>query len=220
MASKAASKRIADIPLARVQLLSDFIFASAMTIMVLNFDMPSDFDISSEDDLLKYFAEQREALLTYAISFLLVFIYWMKHLEHFSYITKTSSGHVWLQAFFLMSLMIVPVTNTVYSTFPDHPRAGTAYCVTVIMVGLFSYLSWRYATKEHRLVDPDMDQALINDLRHETLVEPIAASIAILAIWFVTPALIEPIFLALPVLYAVRKKLRSRRARASEVSTT
>ena len=103
MAVNTPAKRAVEIPLKRVQLLADLIFATSMTIMVLNFDMPTDAEIDTEADLLNYFRNQCEALLTYAISFLLVFIYWMKHLEHFSYIKETSSGHVWLQAFFSCS---------------------------------------------------------------------------------------------------------------------
>ncbi len=207
-----SEKRVVAIPLTRVQFLADVIFATSMTIMVLNFDLPGDNEIGSESDLLKYFADQRDALLTYVISFLLVFIYWMKHLEHFSHIKETSSGHVWLQAGFLMFLMIIPVGNNLYSTWPENPRAATFYCFVVLMVGLFSFLSWRYATKDHRLVDDDLDEELIKDLKRETLVEPAAALIAILAIWFVNPDLVEPIFLLLPILYAFRAKFRRKKS--------
>jgi uncharacterized membrane protein len=211
MSNSSPKDRRTDLPLERVQLLADIIFASSMTIMVLNFDLPTDTEIQSEAELMAYLAGQGEALLTYAVSFLLVFIYWMKHLEHFSYLKKTSPGHVWLQAFFLMFLMVIPVMNAIYSTFPDEPRAASLYCGTVVMVGLFSFLSWRYATNDHRLVADDLDANLINDVKLETLVEPAAAFLAILAVWFVTPVLVEPIFLALPILYAVRKKFRRRK---------
>ncbi|MFC2086048.1 TMEM175 family protein, partial [Bacteroidota bacterium] len=187
--TRASQKRAVAIPLSRVQFLADMIFATSMTIMVLNFDMPSDQEISTESDLLNFFASQRDALLTYIISFLLVFIYWMKHLEHFSHIKDTSSGHVWLQAGFLMFLMVIPVGNNLYSTWPEHPRAATFYCFIVLMVGVFSFLSWRYATKDHRLVEDDLDEGLINDIKWETLVEPAAALVAIFAIWFVNPDL-------------------------------
>lgn len=214
MEKKEESRHSPDIPLGRVRLLADIIFATSMTIMVFNFDLPNDTEISSESDLLAFFRDQREALLTYIVSFLLVFIYWMKHLEHFSYIKKTSSNHVWLQGFFLMFVMTIPVVNTLYSTFPDHPRAASAYCGAVVMVGLFSLWSWRYATKEHRLVDSDLDAGLIDDVGHEALVEPIAALIAIVGIWTISPAVVGPVFLLLPILYAVRKKLRRRRQAA------
>ena len=52
------------------------------------------------------------------------------------------------------------------------------------MVGVFSFLSWRYATQNHRLVEPDLDEDLIADIKYESLIEPTAAFIAILAIWF------------------------------------
>ena len=44
------------------------------------------------------------------------------------------------------------------------------------------------------------------------LVEPTAALVAIFAIWFINPDLVEPIFLLLPILYAVRTKFRQRKA--------
>lgn len=197
------------LPLHRVQILADLIFASAMTIMVLNFELPDPDTIAAEEKLLDYFRDQRLILMNYMVSFLLIVVYWMKHLEHFSYLQGTTLGHIWLQVFLLMFLMVLPLSNTLYGAFSDRPGVQIAYCANVLMVGLFSHLSWRYATKDHRLVDKDLNPRLIADLRGESMVEPTAALLAIGAV-FVSPFLVDSIFLLVPIIYGLQKKFKKR----------
>ena len=59
--TRASNKRAVAIPLTRVQFLADMIFATSMTVMVLNFDMPGDSEINSESDLLGYNVYRSEA---------------------------------------------------------------------------------------------------------------------------------------------------------------
>lgn len=56
----------------RLDALTDGVFAFAMTLLVLNLEIPEDIEITSGADLLRVFGERLDALLAYAISFFML----------------------------------------------------------------------------------------------------------------------------------------------------
>ena len=139
-------------------------------------------------------------------------MYWLKHVEHFSYYRRTDQKHLWLQLVFLMFLVLIPFTNSFSSAFPDNTATQVLYSANMIGVGLASFFAWTYATRNHHLVDDDLDADLIHSLRIQALSEPLVACIAIAAA-FVAPQLWEMTFLLVPLLFALRKKVWRRRSK-------
>jgi hypothetical protein len=58
-------------------------------------------------------------------------------------------------------------------------------------------------------VDPDLDPTLIGSIRAEALVEPVVAVVSI-GCAFISSTLWELSFLLVPLMFALRKKLRQR----------
>lgn len=77
---------------------------------------------------------------------------------------------------------------------------------------MLSFLTWRYATRGHRLVDPDLDEQRIAHVGHEALVEPAVALLSI-PIALLSAAVGEATFLLIPVIFAVQKRRQKRRAK-------
>lgn len=194
------------VPIVRVQILADVIFAASMVFMASAFDLPDTEVVTSPRELTNFLQDQLPVVVIYVISFVLVAVYWMKHLEHFSYLKKTNIGHLWLQILFLAMVVIIPYSNGLSSAIPDSFAFQTFYSINMFLVGLFALLSWMYATKNHRLVEPDLDPATIRHLRNEAMVEPAIALISILAARF-HPVLWEITLLLIPVSFFAQKKL-------------
>jgi uncharacterized membrane protein len=205
-----------EIPLTRVQILCDVIFASSMTIMVFSFDRPDLDGVTTAEDVTALVIKQLPVLVIYMISFVLIAIYWLKHLEHFSHIESTNTTHLWLQLAFLAAVAVIPFSNSFMGAYPNVYAVQVFYGLNLVLVGLFSFLSWKYATHNHRLVDPDLDDATIKRLGRDSLTEPCVALLA-LAVSAVEPRLWEVMFTLVPLLYVAQNRFRAwRRKRKGE----
>ena len=192
----------------RLQILTDGIFVLAMTLMVLQFDVPELNKQMTNLEIQNFLFAQFPALGIYVISFILIAFYWVAHLEQFQYYKRTDQPHIWLQLLSLMFLVIIPYSNDLSTLYTLNFPVQLFYSLNLFFVGIFSYLSWSYATHNHRLVEPNLDQGFIDSLKKKTLVEP---SVSLLAI---IPALINPsfwelTFLLIPLIYIYLEKSNS-----------
>jgi hypothetical protein len=77
------------------------------------------------------------------------------------------------------------------------------YCANLIVVGLVLYLHWWYATRNHRLVDADLDSHVVRLATTRILMAPVIYVVAI-GVSFVPSvgtALSIGIYVLVPVLY-------------------
>lgn len=51
---------------------------------------------------------------------MVVAVYWIKHLEHFSTVIVVNQTFIWLQLVFLEFIMLIPFWNTYITHFPDN----------------------------------------------------------------------------------------------------
>ena len=68
----------------RLRFMADIIFATAMTIMILNIEIPEFGHITDTSELATFLLQQLSNMWVFFIAFFVVAVYWMKHLEHFS----------------------------------------------------------------------------------------------------------------------------------------
>ena len=92
--------------LSRLITLSDFIFASTMTVMVLTIDIPEPGKLESYETVKTFLLKQLEHLAVYIVSFVLISIYWLRHVEHFGFYRETCTPHMWRQLGFLASVVV------------------------------------------------------------------------------------------------------------------
>jgi uncharacterized membrane protein len=204
--SSTKDKDIVTMPINRLAIISDVIFAMAMTSMIFAIDLPTAEDVSTTEELLIYFENTPPGTIIYLLSFLLVAVYWFKHLERFKYYKNTNSTHLWIEIGFLAFLMLVPLMNTWTMVLPGNPVPMTAYSLMMFLVGFFAFLSWNYATRKRELVSEDLSRETIRFVKHESLVEPIIALVSIAMAW------IQPIFwditlFSIPVFFILQKRI-------------
>lgn len=194
-------------PITRLTLLSDMIFALSMTSMIFFLDFPDKGTIHSGKDLMDYYISRNSdsGVYNFLISFILVAIYWFKHTERFRYYKSTNQNHMYLEVFFLACLVLVPVANTLLANYPEIINVQAFYGLVIFFLGIFAHFSWQYATYHHRLIDGDLDRKVILFIRHETLVEPAVALLAIIMA-FIYPPLWDITLLLIPVAFILQKK--------------
>lgn len=199
-------KDIVTMPINRLAILSDVIFALAMTSMLFAIDLPTSEDVSNTEELLIYLQNRPPGTVIYLLSFLLVAVYWFKHLERFKYYKSTNSTHQWIEIGFLAFLMLVPLMNTWTIVLPGQPIPLTAYSLMMFMVGFLAFLSWNYATRKKELVSEDLSSSTIRNVKHESLVEPIIALVSIVLAW-IKPVLWDICLFMIPLAFILQKRI-------------
>lgn len=200
-----AQAAVVNVPIKRLTLLSDIIFATAMVMMVFSFEIPSKDEIETGQHVVDFFKDRLSVLLIYITSFILTAIYWLKHLERFKYYIATDTSHLWLEIFYLMMLALIPLANALSTSVPNILVIEVFYSLVMFFLGIFAFFSWRYASKNRRLIGNELSEEKITLIRHECLVEPIIAVLAIF-VAFIYSELWEATLLLSPVVHVIQKK--------------
>lgn len=190
----------------RLRFLVDLLFSATMTIMILGLEIPDLEQNLEKEQILDFAAAQLPKMGIYMITFVMISIYWLKHLEHFGNIMVVNTTFIWLELLFLLFLVILPFWNGYMTVFPEIYQFKILYSSNVFFVGIFSWLSLRYATHNHRLVNPELPNATILTLKKQAITEPTLAIIAIFA-GLIKPFLWDLTFLSVPVFFALRKRI-------------
>lgn len=191
----------------RLRFLADIVFATAMTIMILNLEIPDIGHITDTKELSRFMLKQLSNMGGFFIAFVTVAVYWMKHLEHFGVTLKVNQPFIWFQLLFLALIMLVPFWNAYVTNFPENVAIKVFFSLNLVLIGLFSYLSFNYAAHpDHRLIVDTVSEESIQLTKKQILTEP---AIAILAagVVFIHPTLWDIAFILIPVLFTLRKKL-------------
>ncbi len=191
----------------RLRFLADIIFATAMTIMILNIEIPEFGHITDTKELAAFLGKQLNSMWVFFIAFVVIAVYWMKHLEHFSAILIVNQTFIWFQLLFLASIMLIPFWNTYIERFPENVAIRVLLSINMVLVGGFSYLSLNYAANpKHRLLHDSIPDKTIREAKRQILTEPLIAILAA-GLAYINPVWWDVAFILVPVLFMARKKL-------------
>ncbi len=159
----------------RLIFFSDAVFAIAITLLVLEIRLPSSDGIISDSQMLPVLVGMWHKFLAYVISFLVIGVFWMGHHRKFRYIIRYGSTLLFLNLLMLMGIAFLPFPSSVISEYP-YRTVTIFYAFILMLTSLFSVVIWWYASRNNRLIDPDLDQKQ----RRRQLINPIATSIIFL----------------------------------------
>ena len=130
---------------ARLPALSDGVVAIAITLLAFDLPVPAlppDADLST---LAAALGAVWQDLFGYALSFLVIGLYWVLHRRVFLHLDRHDRGVVWLNLCFLLLVAFVPYATTVFARYPS--GAGvTFYALVLALTGLTLTALWVYAS--------------------------------------------------------------------------
>ena len=172
----------------RVEALSDGVFAIVMTLLVLEIAIPELTFPVGEAEFQQELLALVPAFLGYAVSFIILGIFWIVHHRQFHFVERTDRTFVWINIVTLLFVALVPFTTALLSRYPQSQTAVLVYGGNVLAASLVISTQWWYATLGHRLINRDLDPRLLRKSRQWTFVAPAAIGV-IMAVSFIQPAL-------------------------------
>ena len=180
----------------RLEALVDGVFAVVMTLLVLDIKVPS----PARPNWWHELSTLQPTLLSYALSFVIAGIYWVGHHNQFVYIRRADRPLLWINILFLMCVAFIPFSAALLARYPEQRVAVIVYGANLIVIGLVLYLHWWYATRNHRLVDADLDPHVVRLATTRILMAP-AIYVAAIGLSFLNTAVSIGIYVLVPVLY-------------------
>lgn len=198
MSESSENRPTAGLSTNRLEAFSDGVFAVAITLLVLNLQVPQIGASVVSRELVPKLFELWPKLLIYALSFVIVGIYWVAHHNTFHYIKRSDRNLLWLNILLLMCIVFLPFPTALLRQYPEQRVSVIIYAGTLVITGLVLQSLWWYATSRYRLVDRNIDPRLVQRATRRNLAAPLLYLLAIGISLFSVPASLV-LFIVVPV---------------------
>jgi uncharacterized membrane protein len=178
------------IDLERIIFFSDAVYAIAITLLVIEIQVPEIPKSLVAAELPRSLLTLWPKFLSYIISFLVIGAFWRGHHRIFRYIKRYDNRLVWINMLLLLCVAFVPFPTALLGKYGDQQISAVVYAVSMAITGLMNWLLWWYASSEHRLVDKDLDPQLIRYHALKGLIVPVGFLLSI-GVSFIHPSAAE-----------------------------
>lgn len=127
----------------RLEAFSDAIIAIIMTIMVLEIATPEGTDLSA-------LGSRAPKILTYALSFVFLAIYWVNHHHLFQAVERVSGGVLWANMHLLFWLSLVPFVTAWAGDHVSVPLPVAVYGAVLFLAAIAYFILVRSLLAIHR----------------------------------------------------------------------
>jgi uncharacterized membrane protein len=149
----------------RLMGFSDGVFAIAITLLVLNLELPPSTGSATVgvSQLLEIYPD----IVSFVVSFLVIGNYWTGHHDIFGYVDRYDTKLLWLNIIFLMFIAFIPFSTSVLGDHPDSVPV-IIYAGTITLTSIALAVLWRYAWASD-LLDATVDSGKLRDVTYGIL---------------------------------------------------
>ncbi len=171
----------------RLDQLADSIFAIVMTILVFEIKAPSLPFIHNNLELWLAIKNLAPALISYVLSFALLFTYWRAHHFFISVYAKNIDAKLTnINALFFMMIALVPFSASLLGRFNQNELAIIIFGLHIILIGLCLLWMRNYVFYSEHIQNPEISKREIHGSTIRTLVPVVFGLLAIL-LSFINP---------------------------------
>jgi len=131
----------------RVTAFCDAVFSIAMTLLILEIDVPNS-EVLNKSNFLAILANRIPNFIGFLVSFMVIAIYWVSHLRIFNYVQQINEKLIWLNISLLLSVVFLPFSTAIYVGDFYGTAPFVFYCSNLIILGLLNYFLVRYISKK------------------------------------------------------------------------
>ncbi|GAA3632810.1 TMEM175 family protein [Microbacterium awajiense] len=140
----------------RLEAFTDGVFAIAATLLVLDLTTHTFGEVTTDAALWAALVGMWPLFATFALSFLLLCLLWMTHVQQFEHIQRVDSVIVWLNNFRLLFIVLVPFATTLTTDYSDFLAGRLAMPLTFFGAILFGALQGEWARRHRAELMPDL----------------------------------------------------------------
>ncbi len=192
----------------RIESFSDGVIAIVITLLIFQIQVPHVLVIGGDESVLvKSVIAYIPKFISYAVSFVVLSVWWVAHHQLFHTIEKIDRNLLWINNLFLMCLCLIPFPSALIGDYPGTRTGAFLFgLVVTCTASVFFYMRWYISIKAKLIKDEipyeaikrSLSKSIMSPVLHGigTCVAVIAPSIAlaiyaILAIYFVFPMKLE-----------------------------
>lgn len=167
----------------RVINFSDAVFSIVMTLLILEVAVPTGRELGSTA-FGEVLSNRIPAFIGLFVSFLVSALYWLGHLRLMKFVTEFDNKLLWLNIFFLLSVVLLPFSTAMYVNGFGLAGPFIFYCLNLTLIGVLNLLMMRYVYRmDHENKFPELEYKWFR-----------ARGINVVAIWIIAAicALIFP----------------------------
>lgn len=192
----------------RLEALSDGIFAFAMTLLVINIEVPDELPtMIAPEPVQQLLSRLYPDFAHYFLAFIMLAAFWVIHHSFMSHIRLVDRKMLWLNILGLMFIALIPFSTQLADTYVHFPVSAMIFELNILVVGMIFLLQWRYASSGGRLVSPELSDREASRVGWSILGMPLF-SLAALAIAFLGYTWSIMVYVLLPPAYALWLRLR------------
>ncbi len=163
----------------RTEGLTDGIFATVMTILVLSLVVPTITGPNASTTLQADVYGLLPNLFAYIITFIFLGVLWISHQNMFSHIENIDLNVTWINLLLLLSVGLAPFSTALLGRYPLQPIAVLAYGINALAVSTLFNILWFYPRVKH-LVHEEPNPEIIAKRSRIVLIGPTVYTLAII----------------------------------------
>jgi uncharacterized membrane protein len=142
----------------RLEAFTDGVFAIAATLLVLDLTTHAFGEITSDAEMWAALAGMWELFFNFALSFVLLCMMWMIHVQQFEHVARIDRALTWLNNARLLFIVLVPFATSLTTEYSEWMAGRLLMPVTFFMAILLSWLQWMWAVRHRETLLPDMSE--------------------------------------------------------------
>ncbi|MDO8382827.1 MAG: TMEM175 family protein [Microbacterium sp.] len=143
----------------RLEAFTDGVFAIAATLLVLDLTSYTLGPVTSDAGMWAALGGMWELFLNFVLSFLLLCLLWMTHVQQFEHVARVDATIVWLNSGRLLFIVLVPFATSLTTEYSEWVAGRLLMPVAFFLAILCSYLQWMWAVRSRTTMLPDLSDA-------------------------------------------------------------
>ena len=187
----------------RLEALTDGIFATVMTVLVLSLSVPVIANGATNGEVATDIETLGPNILAYVLGFLLLAVLWISHHNVFHYMTRVDRPLLWLNTLFLLTIGFLPFSTALVGKYPQFQVPEVIFGANIIAISICMLSILSYSSRTRLLVVPERDERFMARVRSRWRTGPVFYLVAIL-MSFVSPLISFAAYVAILIFMVVQ----------------
>jgi len=183
----------------RMESLTDGLFATVMTILVLTLVVPVVTGSNQSQQLFSAILALLPSVLVYAASFVVLLVMWIGHNGYTRYIHEVDRKFLWLNGMLLILIGLVPFSTAFLGKYPLEQPAIVLYGINFLALAVMYLILTKSISARHRRFHKEDVSKSVRGLKSNYLT--ITTYVLSLLFSFVNPYISLALFASMPIYF-------------------